>query len=86
MYGKGKPISEETFFDDFVAMTFPEIKQLFDDYVLDSKPYPLAEYFAKVGISISGKSQQDLKVEKMENLSEAQQKLFDAWSKNLPRN
>lgn len=85
-YGKGNPISEEDFFDDFVEMTFPEIRELFDNYILDSQPYPLADYFAKVGIEIIADSPQSVEIKKMENLTEGQQKLFDAWSKNLPRN
>jgi len=85
-YGKGNPISEETFFDDLVSMTFPEIKELFDDYILGSKSYPMKVYLNKVGIDITGSTPQTLEVKKMENLTPEQEKLFEAWSKNLPRN
>ncbi len=79
-YGKGKPVSEATFFDDLAAMTYPEIRQFFDDYVLDNKELPLTEYFAKVGIQIEGTL-----VKKMEEMSPAQERLFEIWSKNLER-
>lgn len=79
-YGKGKPVSEATFFDDLAAMTYPEIRQFFDDYVLDNKELPLVEYFAKIGISIEGTI-----VKKMEEMSPAQERLFAIWSKNLER-
>lgn len=54
-YGKSKPFSEKTFFDDFAKYTFPEIKEFFDNYVKDSKPLPLKEYFAKIGINFIDK-------------------------------
>lgn len=79
-YGKGKPVSEATFFDDLAAMTYPEIRQFFDDYVFDNKELPLTEYFAKVGIQIEGTL-----VKKMEEMSPAQERLFEIWSKNLER-
>ncbi|MCE7990923.1 MAG: peptidase [Roseivirga sp.] len=79
-YGKGKPVSEATFFDDLAAMTYPEIREFFDDYVLDNKELPLAEYFAKVGIEIAG-----TEVKKIEEMTPQQQKLFEVWSKNLKR-
>ena len=84
-YGKGKPISEANFFDDFAAVTFPEMKAFFQSYVLDGETFPIAEYFAKIGIEITGSTQQDLKVEKMSTITGSQQKLFDAWSKNMER-
>lgn len=79
-YGKGNPVSEATFFDDLAAMTYPEIRQFFDDYVLGNEELPLAEYFAKVGIDITG-----AQVKKMEEMSPAQKRLFEIWSKNLER-
>ena len=83
-YGKGKPVSEATFFDDFAAMTYPEIKDFFEAYVLDNQELPLVEYFEKIGISISGSKQSDLLVKKMDELTPEQEKLFEAWSKNMP--
>ncbi len=85
-YGKGKPISEATFFDDFAAMTFPEIRAFFDQYILGTEEYPIAEYFEKIGIEVTGSNQKDLVIKKMDVMNAEQQKLFEAWSKNLARN
>jgi predicted metalloprotease with PDZ domain len=49
-YGSEKPFSEENFFDEFVAMTDPEMRLLIDRHVKGTWPLPIAEYFAKLGI------------------------------------
>lgn len=82
-YGKGKPVSEATFFDDLAAMTYPEIRDFFDAYVLDNQELPLKEYFAKIGVEVSGSEPSDLAVKKMDNLTLQQEKLFKAWSRNM---
>jgi predicted metalloprotease with PDZ domain len=48
-YGKKKPFPEKSFFDVFVAETYPEIRQFVDDYIRGTKPLPAAEYMAKIG-------------------------------------
>lgn len=83
-YGKGKPVSEATFFDDLVAMTYPEMRAFFDDYILDSKPLPIESYYKKIGITAK-QGRKGLVVEKMEMISADQKRLFDAWNSNLPR-
>ncbi len=50
-YGPHKPFSEKTFFDDFTAMTYPEIADFFGKYVKGTEPLPLKEYYAKIGIN-----------------------------------
>ncbi len=81
-YGKGKPVSEATFFDDIVAMTYPELRNFFDQYVLDAQPLPYKEYLNKIGLTVNGEGN-NIRVTKMKRLSDEQQKLFDAWSKNM---
>lgn len=49
-YGPSKPVSEQTFFDDFTKATYPEIRDFFRRYVENAEPLPLQEYYAKVGI------------------------------------
>lgn len=49
IYGIGKPFPENELFEIIVKMTYPEIRQFFDDYILDEKPLPLTEYFDKMG-------------------------------------
>ena len=84
-YGKGKPVSEETFFDDIAAMTYPEVRGFFDRYVLDSQELPLKEYLAKIGLSYEVKSEREVTIKKMEMMTDSQKRLFEAWQKNLPR-
>lgn len=49
-YGKNKPFENDKFFDVFVDITYPEIKDFIDNYILDNKPLPIKEYYAKLGI------------------------------------
>lgn len=49
-YGPDRPFKEETFFDTFTQMTYPEIGDFFDRYVKKAEPLPLEEYFGKIGI------------------------------------
>lgn len=49
-YGKDRPFPEDRFFDIVAEMTYPEVGEIFQRYVLEAQPLPLAEYFAKIGI------------------------------------
>lgn len=51
IYGPYKPFNEETFFDDFTAMTYPEINDFFEKYIKGTEPLPLKEYYEKIGIN-----------------------------------
>jgi predicted metalloprotease with PDZ domain len=48
-YGSERPFSEEEFFDEFVAMTHPEMRLLIDRHIKGTWPLPIKEYFAKLG-------------------------------------
>ncbi|MBX7150407.1 peptidase [bacterium] len=50
-YGPKKTFSEKNFFDEFVAMTYPEITDFFERYVKKAEPLPLKEYLAKGGFN-----------------------------------
>jgi predicted metalloprotease with PDZ domain len=50
-YGKDKPFENDTFVDEVVKMTYPEIRNFFDNYIFDNKPLPVEEYFSKLGIN-----------------------------------
>ena len=50
-YGKKRAFSEKTFFNDFVKVTYPEIKEFFEKYVKTATPLPYKEYYAKLGIN-----------------------------------
>ena len=50
-YGPDRPFDEATFFDEIAAMTYPQIRDFFDKYVVEANPLPIADYYAKVGIT-----------------------------------
>lgn len=52
-YGSERPFSEEQFFDEFVAVTHPEMRDLIDRHIKGAWPLPMEEYFAKLGIRYS---------------------------------
>jgi predicted metalloprotease with PDZ domain len=49
-YGKDKPFDNDTFFDVIVGLTYPEIREFINDYIIGTKPLPYKEYFEKLGI------------------------------------
>ena len=49
-YGPDKPFSEDNFFDEFVKMTYPEIKDFIEDYIEGTKELPIKGYYKKLGI------------------------------------
>jgi len=49
-YGRDKPFENDTFFDVLVGMTYPEIGQFINNYILGTSPLPYEEYFHKLGI------------------------------------
>jgi len=50
-YGKDRPFPEDSFFDIFVEMTYPEIEDFINDYIRGSEPLPFVEYMAMLGFS-----------------------------------
>lgn len=82
-YGKGNPVSEETFIEDIVDMTYPEIGDFFNKYVLGSEDLPYEEYLKKIGLKIVRPAKQPVSVFKAKKLTSEQGQLFDAWSQNL---
>ncbi len=49
-YGIHKTFDEDSFFDEIVKMTYPEIKSFFDKYIIHADPLPLKEYLGWLGI------------------------------------
>ncbi|GAA4302223.1 peptidase M61 [Nibribacter koreensis] len=49
-YGKDKSFKDEELFDKITALTFPEIRDFFRQYVEGAQPLPYTELFQKVGI------------------------------------
>jgi predicted metalloprotease with PDZ domain len=48
-YGPSRPFKDEQLIDDIVSLSYPQIRQYFNDYVTGSKPLPLKEYLGKIG-------------------------------------
>ncbi|WP_258104853.1 peptidase [Marinoscillum sp. MHG1-6] len=84
-YGKGNPVSEETFIDEVVKMTYPEIRDFFDSYVLDNQPLPHKTYLAKVGVSFREPRKKGLIITPMEDMTKDQAKMYKAWTTNMTR-
>jgi predicted metalloprotease with PDZ domain len=83
-YGKGNPFNEKTFFDDLAAMTYPEIKDFTDKYIIANEALPHAEYLGKIGLEYTRVSDKNIVIKKKANPTENEKMLFDAWSVNLP--
>jgi predicted metalloprotease with PDZ domain len=49
-YGKEEPFDDATFHQSLVEMTFPEIGDFLQRYVVAAEPLPIAEYYGKLGI------------------------------------
>ncbi len=49
-YGPEKSFSEDNFFNEFVKMTYPEIKDFFENYIEGTEEFPVKEYYKKLGI------------------------------------
>lgn len=49
-HNDNKSFSETKFFDDFTAMTFPEIRDFIKSYIEGTDKLPIKEYFEKLGI------------------------------------
>jgi predicted metalloprotease with PDZ domain len=49
-YGKDKPFENEKFFNVIISMTYPEIEDFINDYIIGISPLPYKEYFEKLGV------------------------------------
>ena len=55
-FGKNKPFRDDELFDVITAMTFPEIRAFFRDYVEAAQPLPLAACLASAGFDFNEKT------------------------------
>lgn len=60
-YGPNKSFKDEELFNDIVSLSFPEIRQFFNDYVIGNAPLPYGEYFKKIGWNYYETRQDSLK-------------------------
>lgn len=54
-YGKDKPFKDNELFDTIAAMTYPEVRVFFQNYVEGAEPLPLKNYLEKAGITFDEK-------------------------------
>ncbi|MGY0035434.1 M61 family metallopeptidase [Pedobacter sp. NJ-S-72] len=75
-YGPEKPFKDEDLFNVITALTFPEIRQFFNNYVETGRPIPLKESLLKVGLDYneSAKTVVEIKNPSIDQLS-----LRKAW-------
>jgi predicted metalloprotease with PDZ domain len=50
-FGKDNPFDNGTFFEIFVDMTYPEIKDFIDDHIIKNTPFDFKEEMKKIGVS-----------------------------------
>jgi len=81
-YGKGKPVPENGFIDVIVNMTFPEIKDFYEDFIFGNEPFPYKEYLFKIGMAYEEKTREEgsLSIYPLKNMTSRQKLLFNAWS------
>jgi predicted metalloprotease with PDZ domain len=51
-YGKHRAFPEASLVDTLVAMTYPEIGDFFNRYVLHAEPLPIKDYYGKLGLRL----------------------------------
>ncbi|MBB5637047.1 putative metalloprotease with PDZ domain [Pedobacter cryoconitis] len=75
-YGPEKPFRDEDLFNVITALTFPEIRQFFKDYVETGLPIPLKESLQKAGLDYRESTKTVIEIN---NPSTAQLSLRKAW-------
>lgn len=59
-YGKDKSFVDDSLFSDIVKLTYPEIQDFFNRYVIGSEDLPYKELFAAVGIDYQRRGTEDV--------------------------
>lgn len=49
-YGSVKPFDEASFYDEIVRMTYPEVADFFEKYIIGATPLPYKEMYGKIGV------------------------------------
>ncbi|WP_435139742.1 peptidase M61 [Formosa sp. A9] len=49
-YGKNKPFNDDSLIDEITAMTYPEVGEFLNTYVVGTTPINYQDYFSKVGL------------------------------------
>ena len=75
-YGKNNAFKDDELFDVITAMTYPEIRLFFKDYVENGKPLPLKSLLQRVGFDLNATKKT---VQVMEKLDDKQIALRISW-------
>ena len=51
-YGKNKPFEDDKLIDEIVVMTYPSLRDFFDNHVVGSTPIDYNSFFEKVGLEV----------------------------------
>lgn len=81
-YGPSRPFPDDEFFDIVVQKTYPEIREILDNHIRDTKPMPIAEYFAKLGIRFVDGDRPRFEI--MDDATPEQLRLREAWMRGRP--
>ncbi len=79
-YDKDSPFPEEGLYDIIVEMTFPEMEDFIEQYITGTNALPYGEYFQRLGLDFDDVR---FELERVENPSDSQKLMFEAWSDNL---
>lgn len=80
IYGEDQPFDDQTFLEDLVILTYPEVGDFFESYIEGTEPFPIQEYFQKIGIDFD---EQESTFSFNTNPSAGQQFLYNKWSVNF---
>lgn len=75
-YGPSRPFDDAELHDVIVEMTFPEIGEFFESFVVGAEPLPIGEYYAKIGIEYDAEGPA---FTVMEDATAEQVELREAW-------
>lgn len=81
-YGADQPFSEEEFFDTITAMTYPEIGDFINNYIVNAEALPYEEYFGKLGFNVNDNGTRPV-ITPMAARTSSQEILYNAWKQNL---
>lgn len=91
-YGPNRAFSEADFINTFVELTYPEVGDFFEKYIIQAEPLPIKEYYTKVGIKywpeVAEGEGDEKKTKKFvfevdESANDKQLALRKAWTTNL---
>jgi len=79
-YGPDRPFKDCCFYEVMTDMTYPEVSEFFERYVVGAEPLPIRDYYAKLGLLlIEDEDGAADHFEIYEDASEKQVMLRESW-------